>query len=467
MGFILLLTRSMTKAEYGVWSNIFDLTAYFVLFSGFVPFWATRFVARAKESTVKTALLANLTVGIIAAVIYIVLVPSVTTGLHINGTYLPVYLLASLQLLSVYLISILESCLRARKPQAIGYGLLIEEATKLTSALIFIIILHQLFIGAMLSLILAASVQTFYYLKLLNDELKLKVRWSYFRQWLKGSAVMFYNAIGTQAAAYVLILLIVYGGQPARADYQASATFATIIGYSISLAFALYPKLLAENSFSEITTTLRTVLLFAFPLTAIIIATSPSLLTVLNASYTSAWPVLTALSLDALFVLITQFYTNVLYGTEKLDEEARIPLRKLIKSPMFRLLSLPYLQSLITLPTIFILLTQFTSQTAQQSAFYVAFVALIGHTIILFSTCVVVGKCVEIKVPWQSTGKYILVSALTGLALYLLPHPKTLFLTFATVITGAALYAVITIIIDQHTRNLIKQILLELRLKQR
>jgi hypothetical protein len=31
MAFILLLTRNMTKPQYGVWSNIFDLTGYFLL----------------------------------------------------------------------------------------------------------------------------------------------------------------------------------------------------------------------------------------------------------------------------------------------------------------------------------------------------------------------------------------------------------------------------------------------------
>jgi len=31
--YTLLLTRNMSKAEYGIWTNIFDYTAYFVLFS--------------------------------------------------------------------------------------------------------------------------------------------------------------------------------------------------------------------------------------------------------------------------------------------------------------------------------------------------------------------------------------------------------------------------------------------------
>ena len=51
------------------------------------------------------------------------------------------------------MINILESCLRAVKPQAIGYGLLIEEVVKVVLAYILIIGFNQLFLGAILSII--------------------------------------------------------------------------------------------------------------------------------------------------------------------------------------------------------------------------------------------------------------------------------------------------------------------------
>jgi len=36
--YTLLLTRSMTSEQYGTWTNIFDYTAYFLIFTGFIPF---------------------------------------------------------------------------------------------------------------------------------------------------------------------------------------------------------------------------------------------------------------------------------------------------------------------------------------------------------------------------------------------------------------------------------------------
>lgn len=462
MAFTLLLTRNMTTDEYGVWGNIFDVTGYFLLFSGFIPFWAMRFVARGAEGATKTAFVANLTVAMASAAAYIPLAPIIAASLHITET--SVYVLASAQIVTVYAVNTLESCLRAKKPQAIGYGLLLEEVVKLSLAYLFIVRFHQLFIGAMLSLILSASFQTLFYLKLLSKDLRQKVQWSYVREWLKGSTAVIYNAVGGQVANFVFILLIIYGTQSGRGDYLAATTFATIIGYSSSLAFALYPKLLAENSLREITASLKTVLMFALPLVAIVISMSPSLLTVLNVSYREAWPVLIVLSIDAVISLVSTFYTNVLYGVEKLDEEARIPLRKLVKSKMFKLLTLPYIQAALTLPTTLYILTQFANGQAVRAATYVAIIIMVAHVIVLLLTYLIMGTSLRIVVPWGSIGKYVFASSITAVILYVLAHPATLALTLIAVIVGAAIYAVLLLAIDIDARMFVRSILQEIGL---
>ncbi|MEM3551197.1 MAG: hypothetical protein QXV01_08940 [Candidatus Bathyarchaeia archaeon] len=43
-------------------------------------------------------------------------------------------------------------------------------------------------------------------------------------------------------------MLFTYGGETARSNYGAAYQIANIITYSSFLAFALYPKLLAEKS---------------------------------------------------------------------------------------------------------------------------------------------------------------------------------------------------------------------------
>ena len=164
--YTLLLTRNMTTSQFGIWTNIFDYTGYFLLFSGLLPFWATRFVARGKEGTVKTGALAQLLIALISVVIYF---PAIVLISRAIGTevYLLIYLITGFYILNTYMVTIFESILTSMKPQAIGYGFLIEEVVKVTVALVLILGLRQLFLGAILGLVISALVQLLYYVRLL------------------------------------------------------------------------------------------------------------------------------------------------------------------------------------------------------------------------------------------------------------------------------------------------------------
>jgi O-antigen/teichoic acid export membrane protein len=462
MAFTLLFTRNMTSPQYGVWNNIYDVTGYFMLFSGLVPFWATRFVARGNQGATKTALLTNLVVGLPSASIYFLLVPMIIVQLNISETYVMIYLIASVLIINTHLIATLEACLRAERPQIIGFGLVIEETSKLALAYVLIVGLRQLFLGGMLSIIVSAGLQILYYLKVVGIEFKQKIQFGYVREWLKGSTASIYNAVGTQIAGFIFILLIIYGGKVARADYQAATIFANIISYSSFLAFALYPKLLARNSVQEVTATMRTVLMFALPLATIAISLAPSLLTVLNVAYSAVWPILILLAIDAIIGVITQFYTSVILGVEKLDEAAKIPLKKLIKSRMFKLFTLPYVQAAINLPLTFYVLTGFAQNHPLRAAFYVTAINMAAHIIIFSLTYAMAQASAKTFVPWRNIAKYLAACAVTAAALYLLPHPTTLALTVATVLTGVFIYAVLVLAIDKPARALVTAIFREI-----
>lgn len=461
--FTLLLTRNMTKQQYGIWSNIFDFVGYFTLLSGLFPFWVTRFVARGKEGAIKTGLLANLIVALVSATVYLPLISLATSAFQISEAYIILYFVASLQIINVYMISIVESCLRAVKPQAIGYGLLIEEVCKVSLAYILIVGLHQLFLGAMLSLIIATSIEILYYLRLLARDLRQRIRWNYLREWLKGSTASFYNAVGNQLAAFVFILLFLLGGQAARGEYQAAATFANVVGYASFLSFALYPQLLAKKGSEDVAWSLKTILMFAIPMAAIIITMSESLLTILNVLYVSSSPILVLLTLDTVALLISQFYSSLLLGIEKLDEEAKISFNQLVRSKMFKVFTLPYIQAAITLPTAYYVLTQFATSDSVQAVLYVTTINACVHIITFLGLYATTRKSVKIAVPLKSVGKYIFASTVIATVLYLLPHPTTILATLGKVAGGAAFYAGLLLLIDAGARELVAQIWHEIK----
>ena len=116
-----------------------------------------------------------------------------------------------------------------------------------------------------------------------------------------------------------------YGGADPRAYYQAAFTFTTIVGYSSSLATAMYPKLLAKSCPDEqVGTSFRTVLMLAIPFATITMVMSTSFLTILNVSYSVAWPVLIALTIDTLVSVIASFYSSLVMGREGFDAEGKI-----------------------------------------------------------------------------------------------------------------------------------------------
>jgi O-antigen/teichoic acid export membrane protein len=438
-----------------------------MLFSSVLPFWATRFMARGKEGTVKTGTLGQLSIALISVIIYL---PAIVLISNAIGTeaYLLIYLISGLYIFNFYMITVFESVLRSMKPQVIGYGLLIEEVVKVAVALLVIVGLGQLFLGAMLALVISALVQVLYYVRLLAGEFKQKTNWGYLKEWLKGSAAIAYSAIGGQLVSFVLILLFLYGGSGTRAYYQAAFTFTNIIGYSASLAFALYPKLLAKTCPDEdVGVSFRTVLMFAIPLSTITMVMSASFLTILNVSYSVAWPVLIALTIDTLVVLISQFYSSILMGAEAFDAEGKISLRKLVRSKIFKVFSITYIQAAIALPLAYFVLTQMPVAGSVQAAVYaVVYVIaiLIGvHLSTFIGLYLFMHSSIRLPVAWKSIAKYVLASIFMGIILFLLPNTSTLIFTLAKAIVGFAIYAALLLAIDTQARELLRLIWEEIK----
>ncbi len=460
--FTLLLTRNMNTDQFNIWTNIFDYTAYFLLFNPVLPFWATRFVARGKEGAVKTSVSAQLSIALAATIIYFPVIFLISGAIG-TRSYLPIYLIAGFYILTFYLITIFESVLQCVKPQFVGYGLMIEEIVKVAIALVLILVFNQLFLGAILALVVSCVAQVFFYTYVLRGFLKQKAHWGYLKEWLKGSSAIAYNAIGGQLISSVFILLFLYGGPGARAYYQAALTFTVIISYANSLAFALYPKLLAKTCGDEqVAVSFRTVMMLAIPFATITMAMSMSFLTILKISYSVAWPILIALTVDTLIVMVYTFYTSCLMGAEGFDSEGKISFRKLVRSKIFKVFSIPYIQAAIAVPLTYVVLTRFPMADSVQATVNVVLILMVVHLSTLLGLYYFMRRSVKLPVAWKSIAKYILAALLMGTVLLILPTTTTLLSTIAKAIAGFALYVGVLLAIDKQARGLVRLIWLEI-----
>ncbi len=460
--FTLLLTRSMTVSQFGIWTNIFDYTPYFIILGGVLPFWTTRFTARSQGGTAKTAALSQLSIAVASTIIYL---PVIFLISHAIGTsaYLLIYFITGFYILTYYMVAVFEAVLQATRPQATGYGFIIQEIVKVTVALVVILVFKQIFLGAILALVLAPAVQILYYCYLLAGYFKEKANWGFLRQWLKGSPAIAFNAVGTQMLSFVLILLFLYGGSESRAYYQAALSFTTIVGYASSLAVALYPKLLANScTDEEVGLSFRTVLMLAIPLATLMIVMAVSFLTVLNVSYGVAWPVLIALTADTLVVLVNTFYYSCLMGVESFDAKGHISLRKLVKSKIFQVFSIPYIQAAVALPITYFVLTQLPVADAVTATVEVVGILIGVHAGTFVGLYFFMRRSIHIPVAWKSLAKYVLAALLMGAVLFLLPTTTTLTSTIAKAIAGFALYTGLLLAIDKQARGLVRLIWLEI-----
>jgi hypothetical protein len=186
-------------------------------------------------------------------------------------------------------------------------------------------------------------------------------------------------------------------------------------------------------------------------------------LTILKVDYNQATPILLLLTIDALILLTSQFYTNVILGIEKLDQEATIPLRKLAKSKIFKIFTLPYVQAAISIPTSLYFLSRFANGEPVLAAVYITTINLATHIVALVIQYMLINTPLPIKIPWKNIGKYVLAAIPTAITLHMLPDVTTLTLTVAEVAAGATIYLAILLTIDSEARKLVKAIWKELK----
>lgn len=464
--FILMITRNTSPEEFGIWGNIIDMLAYFTVPALIIPFWAARFFARGNTESAKTGLVANVIMSLLAFPIYLVLIPIINAyALHVTEIQLLLYTMASIQILESYALIALEALLQVKKPQMIGYGSAILEVTKVIVGIA--LIPHFKLLGAISVMLIASLIQLIFYLKFTVEELKARIKWSHIKEWLRASFFNLFSLIGQRVAVSNLIILFIFGGILARGFYGAALTIAAAVSYSGALGFALYPKLLSEKKAEDALTSLRMILMFGIPMATGAIVLSDLFLIILRPEFIEARFVLVVLALVSLIGSVSGFLETIVYGTERLDEKDKIPLRALLRSRIFLLAALPYVSSAITLPTLFYILTSAPRQPAE-AALYLTLIDLAAGIALLAIRYRLAIKCLPFVFPRKAVAKYCLASAAMIPVLLMIPQLTKISSTvtisliesmayFAIMtLIGAVVYFAVLCLIDKEARAIMK-----------
>jgi len=475
LAFTIMITRSVPEAEYGIWANInVDIVTYFTLLSGILPFWIIRFFARGYKDSAKTGVIANLLFGISSAIIYVIFIPFLLPFLHIRLNYLPIYLLASIQILEIYLTSAFQPILRTVKIETLAYGFLIEEITRVVLGYWLILNARMGLYGAMLALISAFFVQFLVYLYASKNFLYGKIKWSYIKEWIKGSVANLYNIIGQRVAAFSTLLLIIVCGEvvglKARAYYGAASQVASVISYTVFLVFALYPRLLMKQESEDISESFKLFFMFAIPMTVGAVMLADSFLTIFGKGvvagelidYSVATPVLCLLAPSVLALSISQVFNSIIFSAEKFDLEARIPLKELVHSKIFKIFTLPYVKALIVLPTLYFILA-FLGSDPVASALSLAALSVITEVFLLMIRILLARNTLNFSFPWRNILNYSFASAIMAGFLLLTEHPTRISTVLLYTLAAGGIYFAVLLVIDKDARGLVKAVIGEIK----
>jgi len=464
MIFTIVITRNLSFEEFGTWTNIGDIFHYFTLIAGILPFWSQRFTARGRQEAFITGLVANFSISILMSGAYLLSIPILTTLLGINTIYLLVYELMAIQIIAVHMISVLESLIELRRPQAIGYGLIVFECFKLLASS-FLIINDQINLLLIITIIIASHfVQMLFYLILVKNYFKGKIMWSYIKEWIKASPLNLYHIIGRRLLGIPLLLLFSFSGELARAYFGAAQTISNIIGYSSFISFALYPKMLMGGGSRDILVILKMVLMFATPMTVGVLVLSDSYLFMLNAPYVDAQPILFFLAIGAFFTIVSGVFSAATMGIDKLGESTDIPFRTLMKSKTFQLYSIDYLSSTIVVPLSYIVLSEYVYDPLQ-SAIFISAILMMSSIFRLILTRWITKTELTVHFPAKALGKYLLASLVMLAILSVISHPRLIREILPLTFFGAVVYFGVLYLLDKETRNLVRLVVKEIQNK--
>ena len=145
-------------------------------------------------------------------------------------------------------------------------------------------------------------------------------------------------------------------------------------------------------------------------------------------------------------------------GVEAFDAEGQISLRKLVRSKIFKVFSIPYIQAAVALPLTYFVLTQLPVAGSVAATVEVVGILISVHAATFVGLYFFMRHSIHIPVAWKSIAKYVLAALLMGTVLLLLPTTTTLTSTIAKAIAGFALYAGLLLAIDKQARGLVRLI---------
>ena len=465
--FSIIVARKLPVESFGVWSYLLAVFNYFMLVPPLIGYWIIRFTARGRD-TGGAALILGIATSTMLTSILIALSPLVALPLRID---LSILMLLAIQLFVSVVYASLEWLSTGLKPEAIAYSYMVFESLKVAAAFILVFLLQLDVEGVIASIIIGLIGRIIVTTALIRKYVSLKFNSKIALRTIKSLWLPLYGAIpGLVSRIDAILIASLTGSRGGLAFIAAVQTVGSTISYSLSLASALYPKLLAEKRISDVEEALRLVFIIAIPSCVGVVILSPYLLSILRIDYVEAYIPLTIYALTQLSSIAGSIASTTLSGLEDVDLNENARFKDYVKSRLFKVASIGLSSSILYIATLFIVLNLASSSTPIEISLTWVIANAIAN--IASTTCLIIlTRRLSIKTPWRNIFNYVLSTAVMAIPVMML-KPKNIVVEAVTtlkniaptIIIGALTYFIILYIIDQWFRELIGKILKYIKL---
>jgi len=463
--FIMIVTRQLSEADFGIWIWITRLVGYAVFPAVAVNYWVTRFVARDIKAA-KTGFLLILILAAIGTMVYLLIAPYAA---YVSSAPLIFFIIAAFQIPLTYFKENLDSVSNGVKPQITSYGFLSFEVVKVMLAFLLMAILGPTLTSAILAVAGAQLVNIVVLLFFLKEDLSGIFDKSLAKRWLKVFWIPIYSSSLFLLSTFdVMIIISISGSSSILANYGAASVFFGIIMSLSILSSALYPRILRGGGRKDVEEVLKLTFLFAIPMCAGIFIIARPLLFMLNPIYVEAILVVRALIFYAFTLVIMNIFDFVIIGSEKVELDLESKFKDFMKSRLFILPSINLLMGIVYLISlsVVLLVTLPWGLKTEEIAFYWALTQFTTSIPFFSYKYWLARKIINFKIPWRQIFLYILASIIMVAAIQFLKFEITytpsiyvfIFDALKLVLTGSAIYFLIVYIFDPYFRNLLKSV---------
>jgi hypothetical protein len=468
--FVVMVTRRLSPEDFGLWTFIGSMISYISIAESVVAYWTTRQIARG-EKVGKTAVLTSMLFSTVGLIVYVIVMISLSNALKINSSAI---MLASALIPLAFLSSILNSICLGFKPQAVSYGTISFEISKIPLGFLFVVLTSLGINGALLSTIGASIIKVVILAAMAKEQLKGILNRQAIKYWIKMSWLTLYmSSFGTIYRFDVIVFSLIVNSLVGVAYWGAASTIGNLVSYS-SVSQGLYSKLLSTGKKEYAEDNMKKTMYFALPALGASIIFARPILHILNPAYDIGSIIVIFLSLSSLVQILMGLSFGILESYEKIDVDKQANFRKYFRSNLFLTPTLRFILSCLYIPILAVSLLFLKNEHASLLDMVTmwSIISFAIHIPFMAYGLILINRKYSIGFPFKDVLKFGGVTLLASLIVFLVSSQTLKYSTsvfdflpkfIPLFALGAGIYFGFTYAIDKSTRNMFKGIIKELK----